>query len=87
MSNKPDADTVVFRVIDPDTSLTEHFTVTIRQLNVVETGRLDAGRIVSVILDPRKTSAERDTVQVTVEDRAGHGASESIEIFYGADRY
>ena len=83
MSTKTGVDTVLFRVIDPDTALTEHFTVTIRQLNVVETGHLETGRTVSVILDPGKTTAERDTVTVAVEDRAGHVASESVEIFYG----
>ncbi len=83
MSNTIESDSLEFRVIDPDTSLVEHFSVTIKQLNLVETGVLDANRTVSIILDPGRATTERDTVAVTVEDRAGHTASESVEIYYG----
>lgn len=85
MSNRSEPDTLFFNVIDPDTSLTEQHTVTVRQLNVVEVGSLDVGRMIAVILDPRKTGAERDTVTVQVEDRAGHTASGTVNIYYGVN--
>lgn len=83
LSSTVEPDSLQFRVIDPDTSLVEQFSVTIKQLNLVENGVLDANRTISIILDPGRATSERDTVTVTVEDRAGHTASESVGIYYG----
>lgn len=83
MSAAATPDTVVFRIIDPDTSLTEHHTVTIRQLNTESVGVIDTDRLISIVLDPRKAGGERDTVQVRVEDRAGYTASQQRIIYYG----
>ncbi len=85
MSAALQPDTIVFSIIDPDTSLTERHTVTVVQLNTESKGTVDIDRLIGIVLDPQKANRECDTVKVYVEDRAGHSASAQRIIYYGVN--
>ena len=77
------AETLVFKIKDPDPEITERHTITISQLNTVVNGRDDSNGNIYVIIDPNKADVSSDLLKVTVTDRAGHFSSDSIEIYYG----
>lgn len=83
ISGISEPDTIQFQILDPDTVLTEQHTVTVRQLNSESSNVLNRQRLISIILDPQKSQLVRDTVRVSVEDRAGHTATERRIIYYG----
>jgi hypothetical protein len=83
LSSAVAAETLVFKITDPDPEITERHTITISQLNTVVSGRDDSKGNIYVLIDPNKADVSSDILKVTVTDRAGHFCSDSIEIYYG----
>ncbi|MBD3393860.1 MAG: hypothetical protein GF410_17760 [Chitinivibrionales bacterium] len=84
LNAKQDADTLTFRIDDPDHPITERHSVTILLWRTQSITTIDStvADTFSVVVDSGALDGY-DTVIVTVEDRAGHSVTLAQSVYYG----
>jgi len=88
LNGKRGADTLTYRIVDPDNPDVESYSVTIHQWRTQMTNHMDSARVdsFSVVMDPAVFDGY-DTVTVTIIDRAGHTSTIKTTLYYGMPPY
>ncbi len=84
INGKQDADTLVFRIADPDNHLLERHSVNILQWRTQSSTTIDStvADTFSVVVDPAALDGY-DTIIVTVTDHGGHVTTLKQTVYYG----
>jgi hypothetical protein len=84
LTNATQPETLHFSINDPDPAIAENHTVRIVMGKTETINRLDSTRTFLVILDPKSFPVgTRDTLRVSVTDRAGHADTLVYVVVYG----
>lgn len=88
LNGKQDADTLIFKISDPDNPVAERYDITISQWRTQLVHRIDSARVDSfrLVVDPEAFDGY-DTITVVVTDRGGNTDTLKKTLYYGMPPY